>query len=300
MSQPRCVAGALCLALAATVSAQTAPSAPLPAVAAKAAPAADASDMERAQRAAANPLRIILEAARVKRRGDSDSTEAVDPAAVRRTAARSAAAGSFGATGATGVTRGAVATAGDAPAAVQREELASRPARVPSATAATAATVATAAAGAAAAAVEAADTAITALGSLPADLPTVVMSRSDTVAALAPVAPVPAGFEPSGLAPVLPLPVAAAPLGAAEIKPRLLSMIEPEVPQSVIDRLSRNQVHVDMVIRTDGSVAGVVLASPAPRQLLRHVTEALERWKFEPLPSQRTHRVTLVFNPAGR
>jgi hypothetical protein len=35
----------------------------------------------------------------------------------------------------------------------------------------------------------------------------------------------------------------------------------------------------------------------ASRQLQRALTTAMEQWRFDPLPTQRQHRVELVFNP---
>ena len=74
-------------------------------------------------------------------------------------------------------------------------------------------------------------------------------------------------------------------------------MVEPEVPQRMLDEMGRNAtIQVDLVLRADGSVASVDLASPAPRGLLRMLTPSLEQWKFAPLTAQRTHRVELLFN----
>jgi hypothetical protein len=98
---------------------------------------------------------------------------------------------------------------------------------------------------------------------------------------------------PPALPPALPAPLPA----PAELKPKLVTMIEPAVPQHVLDQLTRREYGVNMTIRADGSVADVAVAPPAPRQLQRYVAEALERWKFEPLPADRSHRVVLVFNP---
>jgi hypothetical protein len=78
---------------------------------------------------------------------------------------------------------------------------------------------------------------------------------------------------------------------------RLLSMVEPELPQRMLEEMGRNAtVRVDLQLRADGSVASVELASPAPRGMLRMLAPTLEQWKFAPLTSQRTHRIELLFN----
>jgi TonB family protein len=74
-------------------------------------------------------------------------------------------------------------------------------------------------------------------------------------------------------------------------------MVEPEVPQRVLDGMNRNTaVMVDLTIRANGSVAAVELVPPAPRQLQRYLAAALEQWRFDPLPAERVHRIELVFN----
>jgi hypothetical protein len=80
-------------------------------------------------------------------------------------------------------------------------------------------------------------------------------------------------------------------------RPKLVEMIEPAVPQRVLDDLGRAvEINVDITIRTDGSVASVAVLQPAPRSLIRYVVAAIERWRFESLPSGLVHRVQLLFN----
>ncbi len=98
-------------------------------------------------------------------------------------------------------------------------------------------------------------------------------------------------------APLAVAPKAVIPQMQASDRVRLLTMVEPEVPQRVLDDLGRNAtILVDLTLRADGSVASVDLASPAPRGLLRVLTPSLEQWKFAPLLAQRTHRIELLFN----
>ena len=94
-------------------------------------------------------------------------------------------------------------------------------------------------------------------------------------------------------APALALPE----LAAAPARPRLVTMVEPELPQRVLDELGRNAtVLVDLTIRADGSVANVAMVSQGPRQLLRFLMPSLSQWKFNALPTERVHRIELVFN----
>ena len=111
--------------------------------------------------------------------------------------------------------------------------------------------------------------------------------------------PVPALQTGAALA-TLPLssgPMALPGLAAGPVRPKLVSQLDPEVPQEVLDELGRNiVVPADITIRADGSVAAVTLVGNWPRLLRRAVLLALEQWRFEPLPSERGHRVELVFN----
>jgi outer membrane biosynthesis protein TonB len=77
------------VALALTASLPAWSQTPTKAVAAKSDAATTAASMERAQRLADNPLRMILEASRVRRRAEADpGPEAAEASAPRRTAAR--------------------------------------------------------------------------------------------------------------------------------------------------------------------------------------------------------------------
>lgn len=222
-----------------------------------AAAAEAAAAMERARRQAASPMRIILEAAKGKRRVDDAPAPAPDTS-VRPVVNRSAAAP-------VAVATPAVVTAAPAPVA---------PAPAPAVAAAPA----------------------------PAPEPVVmqVTLTSDVVQTKA-AAPVPA-LSPTRLpavqaTAVAPLPVALPALEVAPARPRLLSMVEPELPQRMLDELGRNAtVAVDMVIRPDGTAGDITIAGAAPRGLQRVVAAAIEQWRFAPLPAARPHRIELVFN----
>lgn len=245
MVEKRRVAQAVCLAavLASTgmVGAQQ-PAKP---------PAGEGSAMERAQRLANNPLRLILEAARIRRNGNAEGADGADGGSVRRVAARTGG-------GADGVTRD------DAPAR------AAGPAPAPGAA-------------------EGADGAddIRVIATMPAELPAAAAPAAAGLTALGTVTS-PANSTLS------PLPVASRPSDPPDYKPRVLSMVEPNVPQPILDTLLRTEVPVEMLVRADGSVTGVTLLPPAPRGLQRYIVDALERWRFEPMWADRTHRVVLV------
>ena len=97
---------------------------------------------------------------------------------------------------------------------------------------------------------------------------------------------------PAGVA--MPMPK----IGVGPVRPTLVSHVQPDVSRQVLDELGSNAVvPVDITIRADGTVSAVALAGPAPRRLLRPVQVAVQQWRFEPLPSERVHRVELVFNP---
>jgi TonB family protein len=90
---------------------------------------------------------------------------------------------------------------------------------------------------------------------------------------------------------------AATALREATVQPRLVEMVEPAVPQRVLDDIGRAvELNVDITIRADGSVASVAVLQPAPRTLIRYVVAAIERWRFEPLPGGLVHRVQVLFN----
>ncbi len=121
--------------------------------------------------------------------------------------------------------------------------------------------------------------------------------RSPAVAA-----PVPA-LQTSGTASInMPAPgaVAVTPVAAltpASVQPKLLSRVDPEVTQRMLDDLpSTLVVLVELSLLPNGSVSNVKLLGSVPRTLQRALVAALEQWRFEPLPAARVHRVEVVFN----
>ena len=111
-------------------------------------------------------------------------------------------------------------------------------------------------------------------------------------------------IEPSAIAP---LARPAAPLPQAELprlprlaetgatRPELLQMVEPEVGPRLLEQLTRAEVWVEFTIRVDGSVTGVQVLPPVPRQMISVLVAALEQWRYAPLAAPRQHRVQLVF-----
>ena len=80
------------------------------------------------------------------------------------------------------------------------------------------------------------------------------------------------------------------------VQPKLVTMIEPDIPTRVLVEGPRVvEIFADLALRADGTVGNVTLLPGVPRAWQRYVTAALERWRFEPLPAQRVHRVQLVF-----
>lgn len=221
-----------------------------------------AAAMERAKRMAAGPMRVILEASKGKQRREPEPPAPADAGSLRAVSARPAAA--------------AAAT-----------DIAVRAVPAPQNTAAAEPTPQ-----AAAAAVSPAPTATA--------VTTQITLSSDSLQSHK-VAPVP-GLERGHTAAAVPtlMPTAPAALPAlpeANVKPTLLSRVDPELPQRLLDELGRNAVvSMDLTIRPDGQVARVAMVSNVSQRVQRLLVAALEQWRFNPLPSERVHRIELVFN----
>jgi outer membrane biosynthesis protein TonB len=86
-------------------------------------------------------------------------------------------------------------------------------------------------------------------------------------------------------------------MAAADGRPRLLNMVAPDIPQRVYDQIGTiNEVDVELTVRRDGTVAGVNVLPPVPRPAVRYIVEALQRWRYEPVPSEQVIRVQLIFS----
>jgi hypothetical protein len=102
----------------------------------------------------------------------------------------------------------------------------------------------------------------------------------------------------SAVAPSLPSsPSLSAKVVDLTVKPKLVSRVDPDVPQRVLDDMGRNAVVlVDLSLRANGTVANVAMVTAVPGRMQRVLSAALEQWRFDPLPSDRVHRIELVFN----
>lgn len=229
---------------------------------AKADPKAEAAAaaMERAKRMAAGPMRVILEASKGKRvPAEAVAAPAADSNSVRTVATRAAVAPEAAARAAPAAQVNAAETV-PAPAATA-------PAPAPTANAVT--------------------TQITLnseslQGQSVANVPSIERAASAGAAVMPnlPTAPM-----------VLPK------VADALVKPKLINRVDPELSQRLLDDLGRNAVvSVDLSLRADGSVAGVVFVTSVSTRVQRAVAAALEQWRFEPLASDRVHRVELIFN----
>ena len=250
------------LLAAASAGAQTAK----PETAAEAAAAAASAAMERAKRQAAGPMRVILEASKSRRKTAEPDTPTPQPAetiSVRAVASRTAAPTALP----------------TAPEAVTRSVGAAQPAPAP---------------------VTAPVSAVPAV-SAPPGVATQMTLSSAALQGKGVTTPVPGLEGVSGALAAAPFPSSPLALPNLSVGPamvKLMTRVDPQVAQRLLDDMGRNAiVTVDLNIRADGSVSAVTLVPPSPRGIQRAVVAALELWRFEPLPSDRVHRVQLIFNP---
>ena len=246
-----------------------------------AAEAAAAAAMERAKRLAAGPMRIILEASKSRRKvAEAEPPAAAEAVARAAPAKLIAAAPTVAADGRLLV---ATSTTGDTSRAPART--------APAADAALPAEVAPV---------------LTPPPAAPAPAPasTLVSEFLQSKQASAAVPALEAIATPrlagSAMIQSAPMPAASLTVAAATgeaFRPRLVTMVEPELSQRLLDQLGRNAaVLIDLKLRADGSVAGITVLPPSSRLLERALAPTLEQWMFEPLPAARVHRVELVFN----
>ena len=257
-------AAASILLAAASAGAQSAK----PETAAEAAAAAASAAMERAKRQAAGPMRVILEASKSRRKTAEPDTPTPQPAeasSVRAVASRTA-------------TPTAAATV---PEAITRSVSVAQPAPAP-------------------APVTAAVASAPAVPALSGVVTQMTLS-SEALQGKGASTPVPGLEGVSGAIAAAPLPTSTLALPTLSVGParvKLMTRVDPQVAQRQLDDMGRNAiVTVDLNIRADGSVSAVTLVPPLPRGIQRAVVAALELWRFEPLTSDRVHRVQLIFNP---
>lgn len=223
-----------------------------------------AERMERAKRDAANPLRIIIEAAQVKR---TKATETATPAPAPTPAA----------------------VARPTPAAAPAVAASPRPSRSEAATAS--ATPSTRSAPPPPAAVaEPLPTPV------PTPEPTVAAAPASAVPAPEPEASA-ATAAPTQLAATTPRATPPAPPADAIVPLKLVRYVEPEIPSRIRSRLkASNEVTVLLKVNPDGSVAGADIRQTTSRALDSVVLDAVKQWRYDPVPEPREHTVQLVFN----
>ncbi|NRF70518.1 TonB family protein [Aquincola sp. S2] len=220
--------------------------------------AATKERMERAKRDAANPLRIIIEAAQVKRTKASETAApapaaAAAPAPAPTPVPAPVAARPPAPTTAARPSRSEPATAATTPA---KSEPAPTPAPIVEPTPEPA--VAAAPASAAPAPVEAS-----------------IAAPSQQLASA----------SPRATPPVVDVPL------------KLVRYIEPEIPSRIRARLKpNNEVTVVLQVNPDGSVSGADIRATTSRALDTLVLDAVRQWRYDPVPTPREHTVQLVFN----
>lgn len=240
----------------------------------KAASAADEKSVsDRVRRSALSPLRVILEAARLKRASaNAEPSTAPAPAAPPKRAAAPAKA-------AANVAAAPAVASTPAPAEQVRAVAQDNSASAPSAAAIDSAVLPAAPAASAA---------------IP---PTAIPPAATTPSATA--AP-PAAMPPASQAGPLATPVrneAAAQAAAVATSPLVLHKVAPEIPAAARRRVGPfDELPVQVSVRADGSVADAAVLAVGMRLIESYVVEALKQWRYAPTGQPFTHRFQLVIN----
>lgn len=232
----------------------------LPLLLTLAAPLASAQDdaARRVEREASNPMRMIIEAAKIKPK--AKAPEAARPAEAPRPAARPAAEAS-------------------AAAAEPRPTAAVAPAAPATPVAASATPVAAPQMAPAATSESPVPTTVPPPAGPPesavATVEATATPRSDSLAEAAQAAAEP---EPAAL--------------------KLASVVEPEVPRRLIGKVRGEvQVHVAFTVQADGRVADAAVRRSSHPTLDAAVLDAVRQWRYEPIAAARPHEVQLVLRP---
>ena len=231
--------------------------------------AQDAEVPTRAQRDAGNPLRMIIEASKLKPRQKAIEAEPAARAAPEKVAARQP------------VGKPAAAIAAPQP------EQAAAPVRAPSTTLDAGAEAAT-------------PVAAVPYEPLPTEPPTPVPTRP--VALTAPPLPVPAARsapEPErqlALTAPAPLTPSAPPAVARAAALQLADYVEPDLPDRLRRRLQADaNVVLDFTVNPDGSLADVAVRASSDRALDAIAVDAVRQWRYRPIATAQAHAVQLVF-----
>lgn len=92
---------------------------------------------------------------------------------------------------------------------------------------------------------------------------------------------------------------APAPAPIAAPTPRLLNMVEPDIPARLIARITRLATfQVGFTINADGTVSAVgVRGGDQLRAMDSAVLSAVQQWRYAPLPQAMPHQVELLYRP---
>lgn len=226
--------------------------------------------MGRAQRDASKPMQVILEASRIRARPKAVETIRLTPSAVAPKAGGTVNA-------ATGPAQAAATTPNVATAVAPAVSTA--PAEGTSGTRGLATQDTTA-------------------------RPGVIESAPPTAAGPIRAEPAAAVLRPVEVAPVsagsIVAAVAASPrvATAAPVVPKLVNLVEPEIPLRLLSRLAKAALFVvGFRINADGSVDQVAIRSGNFKAMESSVLTAVQQWRYQPLPQPHDHTVELVINP---
>ncbi len=256
--------------------------------------------MERAKRLAASPMRVIMQAGKMRRKAnEADAAPVpVDAVNLRRAVATTSATTSASPVASTSTSTSASTSAStptSPPAPSATSPVAGGPAPSPATTPTTTATPTAVAPGtpAVAARETAAEPSSAITTTLVLEAPQLSAPATQSVTGLGKTAaPV---VMPASLAKMVLPEALAGTLPSAQ--PKLLSTVEPDIPKRLrLDTGRVDEVQADLNLRPDGTVAQVHLIGPYPRSWGSYIVAAMEKWRFEPLASARVHRVQLVFS----
>lgn len=136
---------------------------------------------------------------------------------------------------------------------------------------------------------------------LPAGVEPLALPASANVGSVATIAPMESAPRAATLADLPPPAASPAPVPASADglpPPRLVAMVEPELPARLFRRGSgRTEVLVDLVIDPDGTVRSATVRSSSNSDVENAVVQAVRQWRYEPQPSPRSHLVRLVASP---
>jgi protein TonB len=244
------------------------------------APSGDDGALERKQREAVNPMRMIIEASKIKSRPRPGDVGIIPPTAVPDAPARTvvrrettrAAASVASAPGETGADRDRQNSAFAAPAAARLADQA-----------------------------PGGDTSLAAESASASDPP----AESPAPPPLAP-APEPrqlatgSGGAAIASAAMTPNPVAVSqpvmPVGERPVGPKLLAYVAPDVSNAVLSRMNQDtEVQVRYTIERSGRTAGAEIVGKPSRGLDRPALEAVAQWRFEPVDQALPRVVRILF-----